>query len=87
MLVVLRREGEVELLASLLLEASEFARDLCGVCARWALIDSVLEPIGRKTDFVQVEVPNVVLRHPGVNDDLCCANGTVCCEFLVRVWT
>ena len=87
MLVFLRGEGEVELLASLLLEASEFAQDLCGVCARWALIDSAPEPIGRKTDFVRVEVPNVVLRRPGVNDDLRCANGTAYCEFLVRVWT
>ena len=87
MLVFLRGEGEVELLASLLLEASEFAQDLHGVCARWALIDSAPEPIGRKTDFVQVEVPNVVLHHPGVNDDLCCADGTACCKFLVQVWT
>ena len=83
----LQGEGEFELLASLLLEASEVARDLCRVCTRWALIDSALEPIGQKTDFVRVEVPNVVLHRPGVNDDLRCASGTACYEFLVRVWT
>ena len=47
MLVFLQGEGEVELLASLLLEASEFALDLHGVCATWALIDSALQPIGQ----------------------------------------
>ena len=77
MLVFLQGEGEVELLASLLLEASEFAQDLHGVCTRWALIDSAPEPIGRKTDFVWAEVPNVVLHHPGVNDDVRSGDGVL----------
>ena len=46
-------------------------------------MDSALEPIAQKTDVVCAEVPNVVLHHNGVNDDLCCAENTACWEFHV----
>ena len=51
------------------------------------LIDSAPDPIGRKTDDVRAEAPNVVLRHTGVRDDLGCADSTLRWEFLVvLVW-
>ena len=51
------------------------------------LIDSAPDLIGQKTDDVHVEVPNVVLRHTRVRDDLGCDDSTLCWEFLVvLVW-
>ena len=39
--------------------------------------------MGRKTDDVCVEVPNVAPCHAGVRDDLRCADSTLHWEFLV----
>ena len=51
------------------------------------LTDSAPDPIGRKTDDVHAEVPNVVLYHTRVRDDLGCADSTLRWEFLVvLVW-
>ena len=47
------------------------------------LIDSAPDPIGQKTDGVHAEVPNVVLCHTVVKDDLCYADSTLHWEFLV----
>ena len=68
-----------------LLEASEFAQGVCGLCAWLVLRDSAPEPIGQKKDAGCAEVLNVVLHCTGVKDDLCCAVKLAHWEFLV-VW-
>ena len=81
------RSSSLEMFASRFSEASEIPWVVRDSLFWLVLMDSAPDPIGRKTDGVRVEVPNVVLRCTGVRDDLGCADSTLRWEFLVvLVW-
>ena len=65
------------------LDAAGFARKVRSTWAELGLIDSMTEPIGRRTDDDRAETPKVVLRRTGVNEERRCTDNTARWEFRV----